>query len=529
MAQEAVVISAGPRAEGTGTSVTPKPHLRARIGANAFRGASVTDRAMALWNPWSGSADSDLLPERDALVARSRDLDRNSGIATGGIQTIVDNVVGVGLRLSARPNYLALGKSKEWADEWSNGVEALWADYTETTACDAADALNFDQLTALQFRSELLNGESLALPLWLPDRPDGWATKIQTVEADRLSQPWNKPETSLVRGGIEYDVYGAAVAYWVRKTHPGDFLAGLVGAASGDWERIPKRTPFGRLRVIHCFEKTRSGQSRGKPILSSVLAQFKQIDRFANAEIMAAVLNAMLLGAIETPLEQETIEALFQNNPESYLKSREEHSLQMQEGSLLPLFPGDKLNIAESKRPTSEFGNFMRNVGRIIAVGLDLPYELLFKDFSQSNYSNTRAAMLEAWRSFNRRRDGLGVRWCDPVYGLWLEEAINAGDVDAPDFYANRAAYMRCRWIGPGRGQVDPVKETTAAEMRIENNISTLEDECAEQGRNWREVIDQRRTEREYMVANGFDVNPQRRALTFNDAAPADQNAAATQ
>ncbi|WP_449235596.1 phage portal protein [Azospirillum doebereinerae] len=90
---------------------------------------------------------------------------------------------------------------------------------------------------------------------------------------------------------------------------------------------------------------------------------------------------------------------------------------------------------------------------------MNIPYELLVKDFSQTNYSSARAALLEAWRFFNGRRAWLGTYWATPVFDLWLEEAVNLGEIEAPDFYANRFAYTRCRWIGAGKGWVDPVKE----------------------------------------------------------------------
>jgi hypothetical protein len=59
-----------------------------------------------------GSADSDLLSELPTLVSRSRDLTRNHGVAAGAIQTLVDNVIGTGLRLAAIPDYRALGKPR---------------------------------------------------------------------------------------------------------------------------------------------------------------------------------------------------------------------------------------------------------------------------------------------------------------------------------------------------------------------------------------------------------------------------------
>jgi lambda family phage portal protein len=143
-------------------------------------------------------------------------------------------------------------------------------------------------------------------------------------------------------------------------------------------------------------------------------------------------------------------------------------------------------------------------VYRQIGVALGIPYELVIKDFSKTNYSSARAALLEAWRFFLARRAWLATYWAQPVYALWLEEAVNAGLIDAPDFYENRAYYQRAKWIGPGRGWVDPVKEAQAAQIRMDIMVSTLEDECAEQGNDWVDVLEQRAIEQARMRELGL-------------------------
>lgn len=37
---------------------------------------------------------------------------------------------------------------------------------------------------------------------------------------------------------------------------------------------------------------------------------------------------------------------------------------------------------------------------RHLSVGVNLPYERVYKDFSKTNYATARAALLEAWRTF---------------------------------------------------------------------------------------------------------------------------------
>lgn len=485
-----------------------------RAGAVSHHAAAIDTRDLAGWIPRrASSADADLLQELTPIRDRARDADRNNGLARGGINTILDNVVGTGLRLSARPNYLALGRDKAWAVEWSQQMEGLFHDWWWSTRCHACDTLNGDQLLEQAQRAELMNGDAVALPLWIPERGDGYSTKIQMIEADRLSNPENGPDSTRLRAGVKTDQVGMPLGYWIRNAHPGDSWLMFSGDLP-KWEFVPRRVPgINRLRLIHYFNQERSGQSRGKPILTAVLANFKQLDRYISAEIMAAVVNGMVSGVIETPLDQDGILDLFSKNRAAYLQARSESAVRMEAGTLVPLFPGDKLSSFMPQRPASGFGAFIENVGRIIAVGgFDVPYELLFKDFTKTSYSSARASMLEAWRSFNRRRDRLGTGFMDPIYGLFVEEMVNAGKIDAPDFYDNRTAYLRCRWIGPGKGWVDPVREAQAAQIRIDTGISTLEDECSEQGRDWRETLDQQQTEMIERQARGLPDHSATRA-----------------
>lgn len=504
-----------------------KPHYRA-LGAGEFMPASRMDigdgfkgsiepgstpnkgagwtRDIRDWMPRRGSADSDILRDLPNLLGRSRDIERNNGVATGIIRTISDNVVGTGLRLIPRPNYLALGKSKEWADAWALQVQSIWWQWAETTACHAGDTMTFDQITTQILRGQLLNGGALALPMWIPDRGDGYATKLQTVEIDRLSNPNGAMDTKTRRGGIDFGVYGEPLTYWVRDAHPGDALMLGAGMDMFTWTPIPRRTGFGRARVLHVFDPERSAQSRGKPLLSPVLPEFKNVDRYTMAELQAAVVNAMIALVIQTPMDQDAVMALFDGNYKSYVDSRDEHRVRLQAGGVLSLYPGDEAQSFLPNRPATAFGGFLEVMHRIIGLPADLPYELVMKDFSKTNYSSARAALLEAWRSFLRRRDWLGTQFADPTYDLFLEEQINAGNIEGKEsFYKMRAAWTRCKWNGPGRGWVDPVKEGQGAQIRMASFLTTLEDECAEiSGGDWREKLDQAAVERAYKISKGL-------------------------
>ena len=476
--------------------------------ATAHRGASHTSRELASWQPLAGSPDSDLIDELSTLVSRSRDLTRNHGVAAGAVQTLVDNVVGTGLRLSAVPDYRALGKDKSWAEAWSRKTEALWRSWADTTECDAGQSLTFNGLTTQVFRSGLINGEALAIPLWLPKKHyRSFSTVIQLVEPDRLANPHGTTGSKNIRGGIEVDRYGAPKAYWVSKSHPGDQYLGIPNTEQG-FERIPARTLFGRRRVIHVHDKERTGQTRGKPIFSSIMPLFKMLDHYERSELQAAVVNAMIAAFIETPMDGESITEMFGGSSEDYMAAKNEWQVKLQGGAVIPVFPGDKVAPFTPSRPNSAYSSFVENVLRHIGTGLNLPFELLMKDFSKTNYSSARAALMEAWRYFMGRRAWLSTYWARPVYELWLEEAVNTGLIEAPDFYQNKSLWTRCKWIGPGRGWIDPVKEAKASKIRLDVGLSTLEEECATQGMDWEEVLEQRAKEQSKMIELGLLEQP---------------------
>lgn len=476
--------------------------------------AARDDLALAGWDPLQGSGDSDLLPELDTLMSRSRDLARNNGLMAGGVQTLKDNIVGAVCRLVANPDYRLLGWDVTKAREWGNATEAKFRSWAETTECDAGRTLNLQGLTIQALGASMTNGDALALPMWLP-RPDSrWSTRLMAVESDRLDTPVEMRGRYNIRKGIEFDDYGAPTAYYILKHHPGDLLAGLGSYPFNplmvwpNWERVPAFTEWGRRRVIHLHDKERAGQSRGKPIVAAVMREFHMAGKYSANELEASVAQSLVMAALESDLDPNSAAALFGEKPrEEWNKSvKSAQGIRRLKGAaVIPLPIGAKLNGFAPSRPNQAFEAFMLAVLRHIAAGLNIPYELLVKDFSKTNYSSARAALLEAWRYFNGRRRWLVDYWLKPIYELWLEEAVNAGEIEAPDFYENRYAYTRCRFIFGGKGWVDPVKEAQAAVLRVAAGFSTLEQECAEQGLDYEEVLDQRMVERQMMVERGLN------------------------
>lgn len=520
-------------------SGTPIRRAAAPVDGAAHRAASQVSQELASYRPFPGSADADLLPELDLLRARSRDITRNQGFASGALQTHLDNVIGSGLKLSAKPNWRALGLDAGVVREWAREVETKFSLWTEDPRffIDATRHTNFAGLLGQFYRSELLNGEGLALPLFLNRPGSTFSTCIQMVEPDRLSTPAGRTDDETMRAGVELDRYGAAVAYHIARGHPGDLFAGTALANASTWERIPAATPWGRRRVIHTFERERIGQHRGKPIVTPILETLRMLDHYERTEMAAAVVNAMFAAFLESPMDPALVaEAMGAGDGgpsewAAYQGARaafhDATRIRFNGVQIPHLFPGEKFTMTTANRPSANFGAFEEAVLRKIAAGTNLTYEQVSRDYSKTNYSSARAAMLESWKFFTTRRHRLGAHVATQIYLLWLEEAVDRGEVEmpsgAPGFYEAMAAWGRCAWIGPSSGWIDPLKEADAVGRRLELNISTLEQECAALGQDWEDVAEQRAFERSRFAELGLpesaEAMPGQRYATDNELA----------
>lgn len=426
-------------------------------------------RGTFFWRPAEGSADSDILPDLPDLRARSRDLLRNTPLATGAVATVVTNVVGDGLQLQASIDHEALGLTPAAADQWERDAEREFALFCERA--DFSGVQSFDEMQALAFRASLESGDSLIVRRFRKEDGDSYGTKLQIIEADRLSNPGRAADSDTVVGGVEVEKEsGRPVAYHVSDKHPGG-----LRTASMVWARIPARTEHGMPVVLHLFDRLRPDQTRGVPYLAPVIEHLKQLGDYADAEVRAAVVSAMFTGFVETDADTGQTPVAGERDP-----ALRDNELKIDAGMIVDLNSGEKVVIPQLNRPNVHFDPFVQAFCRQIGVALELPFELLIKHFTAS-YSASKAALEMAWQFFRRRRTWLARRLCQTVYEWVLEEAIASGRLAAPGFFADpriRKAYCWANWIGPVRPSLNPKMEAEADKVDIEMGVKTREEVC---------------------------------------------------
>jgi lambda family phage portal protein len=447
-------------------------------GGGGYTGASRSRPSLTNFNPGANDAESDINLGLEQLRGRSRDLARNAPVAGGALNTRVTHEVGTGLSMHPSIDQEFLGLTDEETEALQVALKREFNFWFESNECDITREQNGYGLQELVRRSMLESGDILC-PLVYAEKNKSYKLAIQLVEADRIANPDKQKNTDRLVDGVVLDDAGAAIAYWVSKTHPGAARKGKM-----EFVKLNAYSASGRRVVLHLFERRRPGQHRGIPYLASVIEPLKQIDRWTEAELTAAVTNAV--HAMFIRMDPEAFGDLFsQDSQDKYLESALKWNGELPQmdlgspGKVINLLPGEEPISPGNDRPNPNFDPFFMAMITQISVSLEIPRDVLLKLYNNS-YTAARASMLDAWRVFRKGRDFLATYFCQPIYEMWLDEAVASGRINAPGYFADdrvRHAYSRAVWVGDGPGAIDPVKEITAAKMRIEEEVSTRDAE----------------------------------------------------
>lgn len=500
--------------------VAPSGAVAAASGGVSYDASSTLDQ-LSNWSPAIRSADGDILPEKSRIDARARDTLRNDAYVSGGATLHKDNIVGAHYLLNARPNSKILFGKEDltWETEFQEEVETiftLWGD-SPSKWVDAQRINTFTDMIRLAVGSDTGTGEVLASAEWMPSDGRPFRTAMMMIDTDRLSTPAriDYQLRSNIRNGVERDKRGAPVAYHIRNSHPADrFPYGFSNAFELDqWRRVPARKPWGRQLILHIFEQQRPDQSRGISAMVAALGEMRMTKHFRRTELQRAVIAATYAASIESDLPGDAVLAMGGDDSgsgvtdyiEEYLNAvggwqKNANRIHLG-GAQIPVFvPGSKLRIQNPGAQSPAGDKFEASLLRHIATALNVSYEELSRDFTQTNYSSARAAMMLTWKAMQSRKKRVADTTANFIYRLWLEECVNYNLLETlkrpniPSFYdgLNADAYSAAEWIGAGRGQIDPVKETQAAILKIKAGLSTRETEIAQMsGGDWRRVARQ--------------------------------------
>lgn len=518
-----------------------------RSMGGGLEGAERTQRETMLWSPHMGSPDQIVSRAKPMADARGRDMVLNDGLPHGAVATHKDSIVGSNYRLNAAPVLRALrGLSKafdeEWSEEFQEVTEARFGLVAESDQnwLDATGTNTLTGMTRLAIGGFMMTGENLAVSKWLSrERQRPCSTAVQMVSPSRLSNKDNQPDEERLKRGIRKDANGRAIGYYIRTSHPRENFS----ARSYTWEYVPAMRAWGRRNVLHTMEQFEVDQSRGVADMVAVLKHMRMTKNYSEIALQNAVVQASYAACLESDLPPDIVYgAMGANNGAANFTGALGAYMEILtkffggannvaiDGAKVPVLPpGVKLNAQTLGTPGGIGSNFEESLHRHTAAGLGLSYEEYTRDFTKSSYSSNRASAASMGRFMKSRKKAVADRFANFVYENWLEEDLAAGNLPlprgvSPDLFYEplmREAFTQATWIGAGAGQVDELKETQAAILRVRSGFSTYETEIARFGGDWREVFKQRAREEGIIGKLGLGFNMDTKKPTVESAAEA--------
>lgn len=497
--------------------IAPAPAAPASTARRAYAAARNTRTTGGFGAGGSTSADAELTHSLGSLRARSRQMVRDSAYAKRAQLVVVNNVIGTGVGMQAQIS-TTRGTA---ADRVNDAIETAWAQWGTADSCHTGGALHFHDIERACMAQVFEAGEVFVRLHYTAFGASRVRLALEIIEPERIATELVEPgamanagPTHTTRMGVEVDTFGRAVAYWIRRYHPGDVHAG--GAGTDRYERVPAADIY-HLRITE-----RWPQTRGVPWLHTVLRKLDDLNEYSQLEVSAARASAAYFATIESP---EGDNPLSGSDEEPPIMDIEPLMIQQLE-------PGQKLEFHAPNRPNAGLDPFMRAMLREVAAGCGASYESLSRDYSQSNYSSSRLSLLDD-RDLYRTLQQWWIRsFRRPLHAVWLQQAVLSRAVESisvDQYAAAPERYAAATFKPRGWSWVDPTKEVNAYKEAIRAGITTLTDVIAQTGGGLdiEDVIKTRRRELDMLSEAGIEVDTTTPEVVATEPAPEPEEPAA--
>jgi len=451
-----------------------------RAMMSGFTGASKSRNSMKFYSPTNSSPNQVNLEDRETLISRANDLDRNNEIAVGARLKSVASVIGSGLNHKSKINPLELGITPEEADKIEKQLETIWKSWSGSEYASSEMGMNFHQLIAIAYNDSFIDGDCLLVEKYIPTRGirrgAQLGTAYQLVRGARICNKGYACDTETKVAGVNLDSNGVAVSYDVLNGDPGEYRD---YNKSYSWALVKAFHQNGNRKAKLLFKKERTGEYRGIPRLSRVIEALKQITDYSSNVSASSVLFSMFTAFVET--QQATGLSTVNESLEGEQASLKGDEQAMGAGSFVNLAPGDSVKMAQFAKNSQEFDIFFATLMKKVGMAVGIPYQVLLSHFS-SSYSSARAEILEAHKTFSQQAKVWGSVY-QMAYQAVVLDAHARGLVNLEGILtdpAKKAAYLRSEWTGLSMIQIDPLRGAKASVILMESGLSTGEREASE-------------------------------------------------
>lgn len=399
---------------------------------------------------------------------RSKDAHRNNGLIRNGIEKLVSNEVGIGIK--PRP---------EVEDSLRIEIMELWENFVET--CSHDSDLGFYGMQEQAVRSRRACGEIF----WryrFRKTSDKYSTPFTLQALDSVYCPTNYSTVKgreEVKNGIATNRSGKITAYYMHRTNPSE-PSNLLQPRE-DYVRVPAN------RIIHHFIPTWPGQLRGEPDTVAALIRATTLESYDDAELIRKETRAPFTGAVTMdstgddwefnpitgePMHEDSISGALSGDVEA--------------GTLMQMMPGEKVEMFSGDDGGNNYESYMRMQHIQIAASLaGLPVELLTGNYKDITDRSLRAVFNQFYRYIEQIQAHYTVRQlCRRVYEMFLDMHVLRGNLNIPDYVENRHKYVKCRWVPHAWPYLHPEQDIRATVMAIDADLESHDEATIRRGRD---------------------------------------------
>ena len=466
--------------------ISPEAGYRREIYRQALRerGYDAADhsRLNSNWRASNESAETTDRYSRDTLRARARDLERNSDATNAVISAHKRNVYGAGYRL----------RVKTGDEDINSQIEKLWKKWCKARNCDVTGVQSLNEMMRMAVQRKKVDGGILILKRYTKDGII--PLQLQCIEVDELDTNYMVPRNkeNKVVGGIEYNSYNKAIGYFVSTYN-------IDGTINTEPIYVEAKD------VIFWYTKKRPTQIREVSDLSQTLTRIRDLNEFIKAVSVKERILACLSVFIKRTQPQPGLGVGGRGVRSEDGTRYDYNGKTVSPGMIMNLNEGDDVETVNPSGQASDATAFSKQHIRMIAAGQGLSYETVSRDMSESNYSSARQVAIEDELTYGEDSEHL-IDILTEIYESFVISCVLSGKVIIKDFWENKDDYLKHKWIKAPKKWIDPKKEAESNEVALRTGQKSWADLAAEQGRDWKELMDEISEIIEYGNEKGIDM-----------------------
>lgn len=440
------------------------------------------DRENANWRAINESAEMTDRQDRDLVRARARDLERNSDVMNSVLGAHKRNIFGAGYRLRANTG----------DNEQNARIEKLWETWCQKKNCDVTETQSFNAMMRMAIWRKKIDGGILFLKCYTGGSLVPF--KIQMLEVDELDTSVMAPrkKENKVAGGIEYNSFNKPVGYYIRQYS-------LDGMTTMESKYMDAKD------VIFYFTKNRPSQIREMSDMAPTVSRIRDVNEFMRSIAVKERILACLSVFIKRMMPESGLQGRDNKSVGGIERKFNYQGKTLTPGMIQYLNQGDEVQVVNPSGQSTDATAYTKQEMRMISSGQGLSYETVSRDMSESNYSSARQGSIEDELTYEEERDQL-MEVMDEIYETFVISLVLAGKLNVKDFWENKEKYLSHKWIKAPKKWIDPLKEANANKIAMNTGQKTWADMAAENGKDWKEMIDEIAEIVEYGNEKGIDM-----------------------